>query len=684
MFRQLTENVRDVFWITTCDASEIFYVSPAFEEVWGRSIAELRREPLCWTEAIPPDERTGVINGFREQVRLREPWRAEFRIVRPDGSIRWIRARGFPICDAAGNVTRITGIAQDITESKRALELVRQSEQRLRAVVEQTFQLCAILSPEGTILDFNRSGQEFNGQSYVELVGSPFWAIACFQDSAENLAAIKRAVAEAARALSARYQAELLRSDGAHRRIDIAVRPIFDDAGEVIYVIAEGHDITDALRAEETIRTLNLHLHERLERQSALRRVDTAITAGEDLDRILTLVIEIARSQLGAEAAAVQRFDAGRGTLTFAACGGPGTSSLTGLTIPLADSLIGRVIADGGTMCVPNMTKTGAPPAHLRGLVAAGLTAFHAIQLKAKSQVKGAFAVFHRSHQAHDQEWLDFLAALATQTALAVIHTEVVDGLRRSNAELVDAYEATIDGWSRALDLRDEETDGHSRRVAELTVKVAAAMGVSDADLVHVRRGALLHDIGKMGIPDEVLQKAGPLTEAEWHTMRQHPRIAYDLLRSITFLRPALDIPYCHHERWDGTGYPRGLRGEEIPIAARIFAVADIWDALLSDRPYREAWDIHKVRRHLTNLAGNHLDPTAVAMFLRTVDRPGAGFEQGVALSDARPEIENQDDGAVMPLSPDATRRHCDEEPPSRSRSPLEELLGTAAGPIDR
>jgi cyclic di-GMP phosphodiesterase len=193
--------------------------------------------------------------------------------------------------------------------------------------------------------------------------------------------------------------------------------------------------------------------------------------------------------------------------------------------------------------------------------------------------------------------------------------------------ELASAYEATLEGWARALDLRDKETEGHSRRVTDLTVRLARMMGVSDADCVHIRRGALLHDIGKMGIPDGILHKPSPLNAEEWDIMRRHPSHAYELLAPVEYLRPALDIPYCHHEKWDGTGYPRGLKGEEIPLAARIFAAVDIWDALRSDRPYRPAWPEPRVREYLATLADAHLDPRVTQVFLELLasldDVPG-------------------------------------------------------------
>ena len=184
------------------------------------------------------------------------------------------------------------------------------------------------------------------------------------------------------------------------------------------------------------------------------------------------------------------------------------------------------------------------------------------------------------------------------------------------NSELVQAYDATIEGWSRALDLRDHETEGHSRRVTDMTLRLARAIGIPEADLVHIRRGALLHDIGKMGIPDAILLKPGPLNDAEWEVMHRHPALAKSMLDPAEFLRPALIIPYCHHEKWDGTGYPQGLRGEEIPLPARLFALVDVWDALSSDRPYRAAWPLARVKDHLHSLAGSHFDPGLISVFL--------------------------------------------------------------------
>ncbi len=197
------------------------------------------------------------------------------------------------------------------------------------------------------------------------------------------------------------------------------------------------------------------------------------------------------------------------------------------------------------------------------------------------------------------------------------------ENLDRAHLDLRKAYDATLEGWARALELRDAETQGHSLRVTQKTLHLARVMGVSGDDLDHARRGALLHDIGKMGIPDAILLKPGPLTEDEWAVMKKHPEYAFRLLSPIEYLRAALDIPYCHHERWDGSGYPRGLREHEIPLAARIFAVVDVYDALGTDRPYRPAFSPDQITAYLRDNTGSHFDPGILETFFTVIGRDG-------------------------------------------------------------
>lgn len=197
---------------------------------------------------------------------------------------------------------------------------------------------------------------------------------------------------------------------------------------------------------------------------------------------------------------------------------------------------------------------------------------------------------------------------------------EESEKLECAHRALEEAYDSTIQGWAKALELRDYESAGHSRRVTGMTLALCRAYGLPEEELCHIRRGALLHDIGKMGMPDSILLKKGPLTEDEWVIMKKHTCYARDLLAPIKFLEPALEIPCMHHEKWDGSGYPEGLSGTAIPVSARIFAVVDVWDALTSDRPYKKAWPRDKTVEHIKGLSGTHFDPAVVELFLAFMD----------------------------------------------------------------
>ncbi len=257
-----------------------------------------------------------------------------------------------------------------------------------------------------------------------------------------------------------------------------------------------------------------------------------------------------------------------------------------------------------------------------------------ALPLRIGVEVIGVLDIQIQEGAAFEEDDIRVLQTLADQIAIAYNNAQLyatvvhfnnqlecqvqarTEALHHANQELVQAYEATLEGWALALELRDQETVGHARRVVQLTERLASHLGIDGEDLVHIRRGALLHDIGKMGVPDSILLKPGPLDAVEWQLMRRHPRYAYDMLSSIPYLRPALQIPYCHHERWDGSGYPRGLAGEAIPLAARLFAVVDVWDALTSNRPYRAAWTHAAARTYLKEQAGKEFDPAVVDAFL--------------------------------------------------------------------
>jgi PAS domain S-box-containing protein/putative nucleotidyltransferase with HDIG domain len=397
--------------------------------------------------------------------------------------------------------------------------------------------------------------------------------------------------------------------DGEPTWVLVNAYPDFDSGELLRQVVVMFTDISDIKCADERIRR-------HLEHLTALVEIDRAINFSFDLNLSLTTLLTHVIVQLGVDAADVLMFNPTSRTMEYVAGRGFHTRAIEHARQPLGEGYAGRAALERSMVHIPDLAKEH--DSFIRKMLLAGenFVSYHGVPLIAKGQVMGVLEVFHRARLVRDEEWLEFLKALAAQAAIAIDNATLFDNLQRSNTELFQAYDATIEGWSRALELRDNETEGHTQRTAELTVRLARLFGLSDAELVQVRWGALLHDIGKMGIPDQILLKHDTLTEAEWLVMKKHTIFAYDMLSPIRYLRAALDIPCAHHEKWDGTGYPLGLKGEQIPLVARIFAVADVWDALRSDRLYRTSWSVKKVRKHLRSLAGTHFDPHVVKVCL--------------------------------------------------------------------
>ncbi len=367
---------------------------------------------------------------------------------------------------------------------------------------------------------------------------------------------------------------------------------------------------------------------QRLHRLFALHSIDAAISASVDTHVTLSIVLEHVTTELKADAAAVLLFNPLTRMLEYAAGRGFRAHIIEGVRLRLGESLAGQSALQRRAINIADLRQPDAleqvlehpvpgsaslPLQHLEG---ENFVAYHAIPLIAKGQVQGVLEIYRRSPMQVDQEWITFFEMLAGQTAIAIDNGRLFENLQHSNLELTLAYDATIQGWSQALELRDEETEGHTLRVTDLTLRLIQAMGVEEVETEHARRGALLHDIGKIAIPDSILLKAGPLDEREWSVMRQHPQYAYDLLSQVTYLRPALHIPWCHHEKWDGSGYPRGLKGEEIPMVARIFTIVDVYDALTSNRPYRLAWTREDALEYIREQSGQHFDPRVVKAFM--------------------------------------------------------------------
>ncbi|MGB9641565.1 MAG: GAF domain-containing protein, partial [Anaerolineales bacterium] len=362
---------------------------------------------------------------------------------------------------------------------------------------------------------------------------------------------------------------------------------------------------------EETLR--------QVERLSALREIDRTITASFDLKIVFEALLNHLLRLLGVDAANILTFNSYTNQLERVAGKGFNSPLQEKLRLQLGESMAGKAAFERRTIFIPDIFAQRSEWSKWELLENEKFKSYCAHPLISKGQLKGVLEVFSRGRIFPDDDWMNFLETLAGQLVIAIDNTRLFEDLQRSNMELSQAYDATIEGWSRALDMRDKETEGHTRRVTEMVLRLAELYGVPSQDLISIRRGAILHDIGKMAIPDRILLKPGALTEEEWKIMRKHPQYAYEMLSPITYLNNALDIPFCHHEKWDGTGYPRGLAGEQIPLAARLFAIVDVYDALTSDRPYRKAWTKDDALDFIRQQSGKHFDPQLVELFLKMI-----------------------------------------------------------------
>jgi len=355
----------------------------------------------------------------------------------------------------------------------------------------------------------------------------------------------------------------------------------------------------------------------RLERLSSLHTIERAVSGSFNLNLTLNLILDQVVSQLEVDAADVILIDHEIGELSFGAGQGfQRYQPLAGIS-EARERLVKEALLRRDLIVLRDLAKERPGLLGVGIFSLEGFQSYQAVPLIAKGVVMGVLEVYHHQPLEADGEWTDFLRTLGSQAAVAMDNAALVEDLRRTNLMLDQAYNTTLEGWVRALDLRDECTGDHTHRVVERTLKLAAAVGISAGKLVHIRRGALLHDIGKLGIPDSILNKAGPLTDREWSVMRKHPIYAREMLEPIEFLHPALPIPTAHHEKWDGSGYPTGARGAQIPLEARVFAVVDVWDALGSPRPYRKAWPAKKIHEYIKRQAGAHFDPGIVEIWQR-------------------------------------------------------------------
>lgn len=362
---------------------------------------------------------------------------------------------------------------------------------------------------------------------------------------------------------------------------------------------------------------------------STIHAINKAITANLDINLILDELLENIVTQLGMDAAAVLLFDDEAKTFRFERGKGFRTDLMKQVRVISGKSLAHVEYGGKKKFVIPDLRSAGSSfdnkYKNIYGLSDSylvdeeGFVSYINIPLVGRDQLLGILELFSRSRLTPNKLWLNALNAVTGQAAVALYSANQFRMVQLAHEKLSNAYEVTIEGWARALDYRDHETEGHSRRVCTNTMTLASIMGINGGSTLDIRRGALLHDIGKLGIPDKVLLKHGKLNPRELGIMRRHPEIGAEMLRPIEFLNSSIDIPYCHHEKWDGTGYPSKLKGEDIPLSARVFAIIDVWDALCSDRPYREALPEDEAISIIKKGKGKHFDPRVLEAFMDTL-----------------------------------------------------------------
>ncbi len=622
--------------LITDRAGKIAWVNPAFSSLTGYSSHEaVGHQSRLFN---PVANETSAFKNMWNTLQAGSVWHNEVGNRRKDGSLYTSEVTIAPVRDEGGEITHFIDIEQDITERKQhereletivnvanALRTARTRSEMLPVIMDKLFDLLKAAGASISLYD------QASDEMVVALAHGPFAASSGQRTPAHEgvsgiIVSSRQIYISKDRTIDPRIV-----DMGANRAFTIAGMPLIAQ-GQVIGIVWLGKttDITPneirILNAIADIAANAIHrasLHEeterRLQRLIAMREIDNAITASLDLNVTLTVLIEQVLHQLNMDAGNVLLYTPDTQLLEYSV--GVGFRSLyTRSSRLLSQTHAQKAVLTRRIISLPNLAEDESGLLQKIRSRGEDYEAYFAAPLVAKGQVKGVLELYKRTPFTPNSEWFGFLEMISGQAAIAIDNAELFDNLQQSNIRLAMAYDATIEGWSRALDLRDRETEGHTRRVTEMTLQLAQAAGVREAELIHMRRGSLLHDIGKMAIPDAILLKPGAHNTEEWEIIRKHPTYAYELLSPIDFLHQALDIPYCHHEHWDGCGYPRGLKGDQIPIAARIFSVIDVYDALISDRPYRSGWERNKTIDYIRDQSGKLFDPRIVELFLNIVE----------------------------------------------------------------
>ncbi len=587
-------------------------VNPAMAHMFGYNTPEEMRADITDISAqiyAKPGRRQEYLeliyqtNGFVEQEN-------EYR--RRDGT-RFLGLSYMQLVrNSAGQPIQIEGFLQDITARRQAELANRSSEERYRYIYNTTPSMLHSIDAQGKLTSVSDYWLEALNYTREEVLGRPYIDFI----APENHAYVTQLILPTffRIGICKDVPLQILKKNGEVLEVQLSAVSERDEEGNIQRSLSVFVDITERMRAEQQLQT-------QVRRMASLRAVEMSITARIDLHTTLNTLLDQVMAQLGVDASCVLLLNPRTQVLEDAADRGFRTTVIKSTRLRLGEGLAGLAAQERRLVSATNLSsQLEAQQHYVPYLQAEGFVSYFGMPLIVKGLVKGVLEIYQRSLLNPPREWLEFLEALARQAAIAIDNITLFEEQQRAHQKLTEAFDATIEGWSRGLELRDKVTQKHTTEVTRLTLELAQYLGELTDDQDHLRRGAILHDIGKMGIPDEILSKEGPLTPEEWQIMRMHPVYAFEWLSPIEFLRPALDIPYCHHERWDGNGYPRGLKGNQIPLAARIFSVVDVYEALTSNRPYRSAMAVAEVRHYLAQQSGTFFEPRIVKAFLEMLN----------------------------------------------------------------
>lgn len=576
----------------------------------GFSADEIRDDNLEWETRLHPEDREKTIREINAVFEGNESfYEKTFRLKHKNGSYRWILSRGSIRRDENGKALQVVGCHVDVTDLKEFEQALVVNESRFRSLAESSQDIITLFDQNHQILYVNQAGLELTGVKKDLIIGKRPDEVFSEHQLIENLKNDLDHVLLTNKSMKrlAYWPIKNSNNENGKIRLDWRLSPVHNKNGDVEWVLGVGRDITNLLEAEAALKKSE----EKFRRVFETSGLGISLTdlSGNFISGNPTVLKMLGYSQQEYIKLSVR-------DVTFPEDIPINLKMIEEYKEGLRESfnVEKRMQRKNGEIFWASLISTLVRDEHGKPLFTIGMIEditsrklAEEREVKAQQKLQDLLTKADQSRQA--------LLSLIEDQKIAEIE------LKRLTSNLIIAYDSTLEGWSHALELREQETAGHSRRVVDLTLNVARRLGVTGDELVQIERGALLHDIGKMGIPDSILLKPGPLTVEEWVVMKKHPIYANDLLSKIDFLKPALDIPYSHHERWDGSGYPQGLVGKEIPLAARIFAVIDIWDALSSDRPYRSAWPREEILAYIRDISGKQLDPEIVGVFLDIVDQ---------------------------------------------------------------